>query len=257
MRSVEEWFDGAPRVLFVHAHPDDETIVTGGTIAALAAAGRGPAVVTLTRGEKGEVRPGPFASLQGTPGLASHRENELAAALTALGVSQHVFLGTPPARVDGLAPRVYEDSGMVWGDDGRAIAGLDAGELALTRAAAHEPLADLLTLANEWEVGAIVSYDEGGGYGHPDHVFAHCAARSVAAALDRPFWVIGSTPDVGIAGDADGWVSYDISEWIERKTFALRCHGTQLVVDGDDIVHVGGQRHAIGRTEAFRRITES
>ncbi|WP_258566728.1 PIG-L family deacetylase [Leucobacter luti] len=56
--------------MFVHAHPDDESISTGGTLAALASAGREPLLVTLTRGERGEVVPGPFAHLAGTDALA-------------------------------------------------------------------------------------------------------------------------------------------------------------------------------------------
>ena len=100
----QHWFDGAARVLFVHAHPDDETLASGGTLAALAAAGRDPVLVTLTRGEQGEVVPGPFASLQGTPGLARHRETELAAALAMLGVAAHAFLGTAPARAAMARP---------------------------------------------------------------------------------------------------------------------------------------------------------
>src|SRR5699024_2726508 len=111
---ISKWFSGAKRVMFVHAHPDDETIATGGTLAALAEAGLEPLVVTLTRGERGEVVDGPLAHLAGTDGLAPHRQAELAAALAMLGVERHAFLGVPPARAEGLPPTIYEDSGMAW-----------------------------------------------------------------------------------------------------------------------------------------------
>ena len=259
---IAAWFGGRSRVLFVHAHPDDESITTGGTLAALAAAGREPLLVTLTRGERGEVAPGPFSALQGTPGLAPHRETELGAARAMLGLGAHAFLGAPPARAGGLDPRSYEDSGMEWADpeQTRAIAASDAPETALTRAPAVEALNDLLALAVAWGATGLVSYDERGGYGHPDHVFAHRAARAVALGLDLPFWEIEvrEDPDPGTA-DADEVESgeretHDVSEWLDRKIAALRAHGTQLMVEGADIVHVGGQRQAIATTEVFRRI---
>ena len=73
------------RVLFVHAHPDDESILTGGTMAQLAAAGAAVTLLTATRGEGGEVIGEEHAALFGDrPGLAAHRETELAAAVAAL-----------------------------------------------------------------------------------------------------------------------------------------------------------------------------
>lgn len=246
-----DWFDGVPRVLFVHAHPDDETIATGGTLAALAAAGQEPLLITCTRGELGEARPGPFAHLAGTDALAPHRMQELAAAIAMLGVERHAFLGVPPARAAGLPPTIYEDSGMAWGPDGRAVAGDAAGEDALTRVPAFEALADLLAAADESGARAIVSYDDGGGYGHPDHVFAHRMARAVAEALDLPFWVIAAEAS---ASEPHHVEAYDIAPWLDRKIAALRAHQTQLEVDGDDIVHVGGQRQPIARIESFLRM---
>ena len=249
------WFDGLARVMFVHAHPDDETITTGGTLAALAEAGREPLLVTLTRGERGEVRPGPFAHLQGTDGLAPHRQTELAAALPMLGVERHAFLGVEPARAEGLSPTIYEDSGMSWGEHGRATAAADASPDALTRVPAVEALNDLLAAAYLAGAQAMVSYDAGGGYGHPDHVRAHQLARAVAQALGIPFWEIVADADPAPDEQRE---DHDISPWLDRKLAALRAHGTQLAVedgaDGFDIVHVGGQRHPVGRIESFRRL---
>ena len=105
----------AERVLFVHAHPDDETIATGGTIAALVDAGAEVTIVTCTRGELGEVMPDDLARLRGDEAaLAAHREGEIAEAMRDLGVRDHRFLGDPEARTHGLPARVYRDSGMVW-----------------------------------------------------------------------------------------------------------------------------------------------
>lgn len=254
MSDPDTWFDGLARVMFVHAHPDDETITTGGTLAALAEAGREPLLVTLTRGERGEVTPGPFAHLQGTDGLAPHRQTELAAALAMLGVERHAFLGVEPARAEGLPPGIYEDSGMSWGSDGRATTAPDASDDALTRVPAVEALNDLLAAAYLSGAQAIVSYDGGGGYGHPDHVRAHQLSRAVAQALGLPFWEIVAGDDPACGEDADEREDHDISPWLDRKAAALRAHGTQLTVDGGDIVHVGGQREPVGLVESFRRL---
>ena len=268
---VHGWFGGAKRVLFVHAHPDDETITTGGTLAALAEAGAEPLLVTLTRGEQGEVVAGPLAHLQGSDGLAPHRQAELTAALAMLGVERHVFLGVPPARAEGLSPTIYEDSGMQWMPDGRAGAAESASADALTSVPAVESLTDLLTAAHAAQAGAIVSYDDGGGYGHPDHVHAHRIARAVAVALELPFWeIVADRFDNADADDDDaGLESHEISPWFDRKVAALRAHITQLTVEvsGEgsetgattgryDILHVGGQRHPVSRIERFRRVDD-
>ncbi|MEJ6488671.1 PIG-L family deacetylase [Leucobacter sp. USCH14] len=256
--TASTWFDGRARVLFVHAHPDDETIATGGTLAALAEAGREPLLVTLTRGERGEVVAGPLEALVAAHGIAVARQNELKTALGMLGVDRHAFLGVEPARAEGHPPVIYEDSGMAWGPDGRATAAQDASPDALTSAPAVEALNDLLAAAFHSGAQAIVSYDDGGGYGHPDHVFAHRIARAVAHALEIPFWGIVSdvfASDVAPVHASESVEAYDVSPWLPRKVAALRAYGTQLTVDGDEIVHVGGQREPIGTVEAFRRLT--
>lgn len=255
---VAEWFDGRARLMFVHAHPDDETITTGGTLAALAEAGREPLLVTLTRGERGEVADGPFASLAGTDGLAPHRQAELAAALVMLGLERHVFLGVDPARAEGRDPYIYEDSGMEWAEPeapsepARANPAHDVGPDALTSAPAVEPLMDLLAAAQRAGAQGIVSYGEGGGYGHPDHVLAHRLSRAVAEALGLPFWEIVDAPEVDAADETVE--RYDVSAWLPRKRSALLAYGTQLAVEGDEIVHVGGQRQPIDLVESYRRI---
>jgi N-acetyl-1-D-myo-inositol-2-amino-2-deoxy-alpha-D-glucopyranoside deacetylase len=98
--------DAAERVLFVHAHPDDESITTGGTIATLLDAGAHVTVLTCTRGELGEVIPADLQHLLESPeALGAYREKELAAAMAALGVTDHRYLGDDDALWDDLAPR--------------------------------------------------------------------------------------------------------------------------------------------------------
>lgn len=245
----QSWFGGRARIMFVHAHPDDETIATGGTLAALAEAGMEPLLVTLTRGEQGEVVPGPLEALVAAHGIAVARQNELRTALGMLGVERHAFLGVEPARAEGFPPVIYEDSGMSWGSDGRAMAGASASADALTSVPAVEPLNDLLAAGYLAGAQGVVSYDAGGGYGHPDHVLANRLARAVANALNVPFWEIveGSSAEEEVE-------SHDVTPWLDRKTAALRGYATQLTVDGDEVEHVGGQRHPIGAVETFRRI---
>ena len=272
MMPIAEWFRGRSRVLFVHAYPDDETISTGGTIAALVEAGREPLLITLTRGERGEVMPGPLQGLAQAHGLAVVRQNELKTAIGMLGLERHAFLGVEPARAEGHPPAIYEDSGMEWGPDGRATAAADVSDDALTSVPASEVLNDLLAGAYLSGAQGIVSYDDGGGYGHPDHVLSHRMSRAVATALGLPFWEIVSdfeaedqeSPALSAGGsdaeqatqadlaDDDTIEVHDIEPWYDRKVAALRAYATQLTVEGDEIVHVGGQHQAIGRVERFR-----
>lgn len=92
--------DGTDSVLFVHAHPDDETIATGALIAELVARGTRVFLLTATRGERGEVVPGPLARLAGTEELTRVREWELQRASETLGIGQQFWLGEPPARAE-------------------------------------------------------------------------------------------------------------------------------------------------------------
>lgn len=257
MSEVAQWFRGRSRVLFVHAHPDDETITTGGTLAALAEAGLEPLLITLTRGERGEVVPGPLQGLVQAHGLAVVRQNELKTALGMLGLERHVFLGVEPARAEDHPPTIYEDSGMAWADSvpgeaPRAVPADDVGPDALTSVPAVEALNDLLAGVYLSGAQGIVSYDDGGGYGHPDHVLAHQLSRAVATALGLPFWEIVSAPEDAEAQSEDEVETHDITPWLDRKRAALRAYATQLTVDGEEIVHVGGQRQAIETIEQFR-----
>ena len=101
--------DRPPRLLFVHAHPDDETLATGVAIAHHVASGDDVHVLTCTLGEEGEVIPPHLAHLEGADGdpLAPHRAEELRAAMEVLGVTHHL-LGAE----GGHGVPTYRDSGM-------------------------------------------------------------------------------------------------------------------------------------------------
>ena len=234
------------RVVFLHAHPDDETLATGVLLAELAAKGREVSVVTATRGELGAVVPGPLAALVGTPELVAHRLGELAGALAELGVTEHVFLGTPPARAAGAEPRRYTDSGMRWLDEGETLAGPggEAGPASLTSAPVAEAAADLAAYLGHFAAEALVSYDGHGGYGHPDHVACHHIARAASALTGVPLVEVVSEPLLPV----DGAQEVALPEWLPAVQRALGHHASQLTVEGAEVVHVGGQRQPIVTT---------
>lgn len=229
----------ADRVLFVHAHPDDETIASGALIAHLARSGKRVAVLTATRGERGEIVPGSVPPGLDAAALAAHRETELEAACRTLGVRDGAFLGAPPARGLGRPDRRYTDSGMAWLDASETVAGPgpDAGPDALTLAPVDEVAADIAAYARHLNADVLVSYDERGGYGHPDHVTLYHATSAAASELGVPFLALVSSPQ--------GKPTYDLPDTAAVVTDALRHHATQVTVDGTDLVHVGGQRQPI------------
>ncbi|WP_205707158.1 N-acetyl-1-D-myo-inositol-2-amino-2-deoxy-alpha-D-glucopyranoside deacetylase [Kineococcus vitellinus] len=157
--------DQPRRLLLVHAHPDDESIGTAATMARYADAGAGVTLLTATRGELGEVVPAELAHL-GPDELAAHRAQELAAAMEAVGVGDHRFLTRP----DGTG---YRDSGMVWLEPGRAAAGEDVDPRALAAADPEEVARSIAEVVREVRPQVVVTYEPGGGYGHPDHVRVH------------------------------------------------------------------------------------
>ncbi|NHT16470.1 PIG-L family deacetylase [Cellulomonas sp. IC4_254] len=228
-------------VLAVHAHPDDETLSTGALLATWAAAGLPATVVTCTRGERGEVIGAALAALEGDgPALAGHRESEIAAAAAALGATQ-LFLDTLPLPVD-LAERAadvpsgrvegtsaarsahgtrYEDSGMAWVGTGRAGAAADVPAGALVAVPLDEAAGRLALLLRARRPDVVVTYEPGGGYGHPDHVRAHAITmRAVELAA-------GAGPDSG-AGE-DRWAP--AVAWAVAPAAALRAGYAALATD--------------------------
>ncbi|MFC5928702.1 GlcNAc-PI de-N-acetylase [Cryobacterium melibiosiphilum] len=230
--------DGCCSALFVHAHPDDETISTGALIAELVARGIRVTLLTATRGERGEVVAGPLTGLEGTVELAAERERELQRATDALGIAERFWLGEIPAQEPSRSPRRYRDSGMEWIRPGLAGPANDVDEDALVRAPLVEVVTDVAALMRHVEPDLVISYDNGGGYGHPDHVRVHEAAVQASAECRIRFAEIASTPGARVE-----W--FELEEHRATVTAALRQHASQLTVDGTEIVHSGGQRETI------------
>lgn len=232
-------FDGVRRVVFAHAHPDDETLATGALIAALVSdtPRRECLVVTATRGERGEIVKGRFPGLAGADFIA-RRESELAGALAVLGARGPLFLGEPPARANGLAPRRYADSGMRWVRPGLAGPAADSGPEGFTAAGIDEPGADLAAALTALEADLVITYDDAGSYGHPDHVHLNHVTKAASRLAGVPMAELLSDPDA--PGE---W--FDLTAWLPTVKQALEHHQTQVTVEGDDVIHSGGQREPI------------
>lgn len=239
------------RLLFVHAHPDDETLATGVAILHHVERGDDVHVLTCTLGEEGEVIPAALAHLEGADGdpLAEHRRGELAGATSTLGVTSHL-LGAADA---GGRP-AYRDSGMVGSaafGHARAFAGADLEEVAALVRSTVESIAP----------DVVVTYDEQGGYGHPDHIRVHDAVRTALAqmasapalfvtltplswAVEDREWLASSLPSgTGYAVPSpsdpyppsvvdDDLVTHAVVDpsVVARQQEALRSHETQVVV---------------------------
>ena len=218
-------------LLAVHAHPDDETLTTGALLATWAAAGLPVTVVTCTRGERGEVIALPGTTSEGLghlegdgPGLAAHRETELAAALRALGGGDvaavgHVFLDQVP--VAGAGPARFEDSGMAWVAPG--IAGPDpAATSGFARVPLDDAAARLAVVVRARRPAVVATYEPGGGYGHPDHVRAHeVTVRALELTAD-PAAAPGGRPLPGEPWAPALWqaVAADVDLRAARRTLA-------------------------------------
>ena len=174
----------ARRLLLVHAHPDDETIGTGAVMARYAAEGAEVSLVTCTLGEEGEVLLPELALLAADHAdqLGGWRIAELAAAMSELGVTDHRFLGG--------AGR-FRDSGMMGhpaNAKARAFWRADS-DPAVFQAA----VAALVEVIREVRPQVLVTYDDNGGYGHPDHIMAHRVATAAADAAADPDFAAGGT----------------------------------------------------------------
>jgi len=159
-------------MLLVHAHPDDETIATGATMAKYAAAGAGVTLITCTLGEEGEILVPALEHLASDRdgGLGEHRISERAEAMKALGVADHRWLGGPGRWRDSgmMGEASNEDPGCFWQAD------LD------------EAVGELVKVIREVRPQVLISYDENGGYGHPDHIQAHRVAVGGFEAAGDP-----------------------------------------------------------------------
>lgn len=163
----------ARRLLLVHAHPDDESINNGATMARYAAEGAHVTLVTCTLGERGEVIPPQLRHLTGAA-LGEHRRRELAAAMAALGVEDFRLLGGSGR---------YGDSGMMGLPDNDDPA-------CFWQADVDEAAAFLVQVILEVRPQVLVTYDDDGGYGHPDHIQAHRVAMRAAELAGEAGWRI-------------------------------------------------------------------
>ncbi len=271
------------RMLLVHAHPDDETINNGATMAGYVADGVTVTLVTCTRGEHGEVLVPALehhlANRDNT--LGDYRVGELKAAMEKLGVQDHLFLGDPDRR--------YCDSGMMGtppNEDPRSFWKSDLMEAA----------ARLVEIIRDRKPQVLITYDEFGGYGHPDHIKAHqIAMKAAELAADPGFgsgepWEIqkiywSAIPRSALQGSLTSsnpfiqvlikLFNYAPSKWLampfvkadhlvtskyegdaftDHKLAALRAHATQLILDGDNFTFSKRLGIKISGTEYYIRV---
>ncbi|HVX45708.1 MAG TPA: N-acetyl-1-D-myo-inositol-2-amino-2-deoxy-alpha-D-glucopyranoside deacetylase [Mycobacteriales bacterium] len=255
------------RLLLVHAHPDDESLSCGATMARYAAEGAEVTLVTCTLGEEGEVIPAHLAQLAPDQAdqLGGYRIGELDRACAALGVTDHRFLG---------GPGHFRDSGMM------GLATNDAPR-AFWSAPFAEPVGLLADVIREVRPQVVVTYDDQGGYGHPDHIQAHritmAAVEQVAGEWDVPklYWTAqpvsqqrinvaaegspfaaAAEPDqLGFAvPDEEITATIDGSSYVDAKRAALIAHATQVSVDGDFYALSNGLSHALTGVEHYRLV---
>ena len=235
------------RLLLVHAHPDDETINNGATMALYAALGAQVTLVTCTRGEEGEVLVPELSHLASSESdqLGPHREIELANAMKALGISDFRFLGDVSTR--------YRDSGMMGTPQNERPDVFWQADLTTS--------SDFLArVIDEIKPHVLITYDEIGGYGHPDHIQAHRVAMAAAErsnwsipkiywntipksviadgiekmkALGSDFFGAESVDDLPFAKD-DEFVTtlIDGNKYVQAKMDAMAAHVTQIALDG-------------------------
>ena len=240
----------AKRLLLVHAHPDDETINNGVTMAKYAASGAQVTLVTCTRGEEGEVLVTELANLASDKDdkLGEHREVELKDAMAQLGINDFRFLGAPNKK--------WRDSGMMGttqNERGDVFWQADLDE------ASHE----LVKIILEIKPQVLITYDEFGGYGHPDHIKAHRVAMRAAELAAEQGWQVskiywntiprlviqmGIEKMKEVGSDFFGAQSVDelpfakpdelvttvvnAPEYVPQKLEAMKAHATQISVDG-------------------------
>jgi len=275
------------RLLLVHAHPDDETIGQGATMAKYIDEGATVTLVTCTGGEMGEILVPELAHMAADQDdtLADQRKIELENAMKVLGVTDHRYLG-------GFGK--YRDSGMQWHEDGHAVAADDIHDNAFWNADLTAAAADLVAVIREMRPQVMVTYDEFGGYGHPDHIQAHRVAMYGAALAGVPsyrrdlgeaweipkiYWgaMSASRMREGLrrlrdAGDTttfegmdpDGPLPPFVTEdenlaamidgagYVERKLDAMRAHATQISVDGPFFALSNNEGSQVWGTEFFR-----
>ena len=219
-------------VLFVHAHPDDESMGTGGTIARLVAEGVRVDLVTCTDGAEGEIHDPTLDPDEARPRLAQIRADELACSVDALGSGaiHHHLLG-------------YRDSGMIGTD-------ANAHPDSFWQADLDEATRRLLEIIRAARPSAIVSYDENGNYGHPDHInAARIARQAYQASLGEP-WRVARFYEVAFVRER--W--FELMTTMKERGIALPW-GLEEVVrspsdEGDPEAPEDGDAAEFGRSDA-------
>ena len=244
------WVKSAKRLLLVHAHPDDETINNGVTMAKYAADGVAVTLVTCTRGEEGEVLVESLINLASSKDdkLGEHREVELKDAMHELGIKDFRFLGSPNKK--------WRDSGMMGTPQN------DRKDV-FWQADLDEAAGELVKIILETKPQVLITYDEFGGYGHPDHIKANQVAMRAAEIASQQGWQISkiywntmpkSVIQMGIdkmkevGSEFFGAESADdlpfakpdelvtsvvkAPEYVPQKLAAMKAHATQISVDG-------------------------
>lgn len=241
-------------VVFFHAHPDDEAIATGGTMARLSDEGHRVVLVSATAGELGETPEGLLG-----PGetLVERRRAELAEACRALGVHRHVELG-------------YLDSGMA-GEESNHRPG------AFAAADPDDAAAALATILGDEQADVLVIYDEHGVYGHPDHVQVYEVGRRATEQAGTPVLYLvtldrermqelaassGFAPpdepdrDLEVMGEP-GWritTSVDVRPWVDRKRAAMTAHRSQIAPDSFFLAMPDDVFREVWGVEAYIRV---
>lgn len=241
------------RILLVHAHPDDETINNGATMAMYAAMGAQVTLVVCTRGEEGEVLVPGLSHLASSAedALGAHREIELAAAMQALGISDYRFLGNGETK--------FRDSGMMGSEQ-------NSRPDVFWQTNLDSAAQFLVEIIHEVRPHLLITYDENGGYGHPDHIQAHRVAmraadlatewkiekiywngipRTVIAKLIEDLKSVGESFFGAESADDLPFVKEDSlitavvngDEYVDRKLAAMRAHETQIAFDGPFFAH--------------------
>jgi N-acetyl-1-D-myo-inositol-2-amino-2-deoxy-alpha-D-glucopyranoside deacetylase len=229
---------GQHSLLLVHAHPDDESIGTGATMAKYAAEGARVTLVTCTLGEMGEIIPPDLRHLLPDE-LGQYRIGELASACEALAVTDHRFLG---------GAGHFRDSGMMGTEE-------NEDPRCFWRAPLDEAASLLAAIIEEVAPSVIVTYDANGFYGHPDHIKAHRVAwraRAMAAPSSRFYATALPASAAAEAArlPADSWfqpwpdssisvpddqvtTTIDGGAYLSAKIAAMSAHATQITVDGE------------------------
>jgi LmbE family N-acetylglucosaminyl deacetylase len=219
-------------IVSFHAHPDDEALLTGGTLAKAAAEGHRVVVVMATRGEQGNV---PEGGLQSGEDLSARRTGEAREAAALLGVHRLEFLG-------------YLDSGRMGAPQNHAAGSFSQADV-------EEAAGKLTEILRDEAADVLTIYDDHGTYGHPDHIQIHRVGvragdaagtrrvyeatanrdeiqRQIARARSLGVEIPGSAGEVELqhfgTSEANITTVVDVSGFLRQKRNAMAAHASQM-----------------------------